>query len=58
MKKLLIKAYANEWFNMFCVSTALILGYTQLWPGIVFVMSYMLGMAIVMNEKPTTKTTK
>ena len=57
---LLKKAYANEFFNVFSVALALILGLVQQWPGIVFVGSYLAGAATVsMNKvKPVVNNVK
>jgi hypothetical protein len=49
--KLLVKAYGNEWFNLFSVMLATVLGYTQMWPSIVFVGLFMAGSAVAIRNK-------
>ena len=52
-KILINRLYSNGWFNMFCISITAALGYTQVWPGIVFPMLYLVGFAIYDSNKLT-----
>jgi hypothetical protein len=51
---LLTKAYANVWFNTFCVALGSIFGLIQAWPVIVFIMLYGVGAVVVYKNAPIT----
>ena len=54
LKKLVLMAYPNVWFNMFSIMFATIFGYTQSFASILFVALYGIGAVTYLNNKPKT----